>query len=182
MGKLINFPVMKRFFAYFGFTKAERRGFSILMLLTFVVGIIPFLSHYFNEERVLEHSVTYFSDADTEKDFQRKAVKFVSKDKERKKEHEHISYFYFDPNGLPEADWQRLGFSARQIAVIKNYEAKGGRFYKKEDVAKIYSISKKDYERIAPYIVIKERERKDAVKINEDKADRKYGRREETGL
>ncbi len=178
MGKLINFPVMKRFFAYFGFTKAERRGFSILMLLTFALGIIPFLYRYFNEERVLEHSVTYFLAADTEKDFQGKDVRFTPRDKEGKKRYEHISYFYFDPNGLSEADWQRLGFSAKQIAVIKNYEAKGGRFYKKEDVAKIYSISKEDYERIEPYILIKEGQRK-SVKINEDKVDRKYGYREE---
>lgn len=63
-------------------------------------------------------------------------------------------YFPFDPNGLPDTAWKKLGLSDRQIAVIKNYEAKGGRFRKKEDVRKIYSISDADYERLEPYIRI----------------------------
>jgi DNA uptake protein ComE-like DNA-binding protein len=36
--------------------------------------------------------------------------------------------------------------------VVKNYEAKGGRFYSKADVKKIYSISPDDYARLEPYI------------------------------
>ena len=39
-------------------------------------------------------------------------------------------FFTFDPNGLSENDWKRLGLSAKQSKVIKNYEAKGGRFKK----------------------------------------------------
>lgn len=47
--------------------------------------------------------------------------------------------------------------SSRQIKVIENYESKGGRFYRKEDFRKIYSVTKEDYARLAPYIVIPER-------------------------
>lgn len=66
-------------------------------------------------------------------------------------------YFEFDPNGLPANQWKRLGLSGRQIAVIKNYEAKGGKFYRKEDVQKIYSVTAADYVRLEPYIRIKAR-------------------------
>ena len=62
--------------------------------------------------------------------------------------------FTFNPNNLPDASWQKLGFSEHQIRVIKNYEAKGGRFYSKEDVKKIYSITDADYQRLEPYINI----------------------------
>lgn len=65
-----------------------------------------------------------------------------------------IDYFTFDPNNLPVVDWKRLGFTDRQVQVIKNYEAKGGRFRKKEDLQKIYVISNRDYQRLEPYIVI----------------------------
>jgi competence ComEA-like helix-hairpin-helix protein len=60
--------------------------------------------------------------------------------------------FTFNPNDLPLADWERLGLSAHEAQVIKNYEAKGGRFYSKEDVKKIYSITDADYKRLEPYI------------------------------
>lgn len=63
-----------------------------------------------------------------------------------------VALFAFDPNDLPAADWQKLGFSAKQVKVIKNYEAKGGRFRSAKDVAKIYSISEADFKRIAPYL------------------------------
>ena len=60
--------------------------------------------------------------------------------------------FTFNPNNLPEADWQKLGLSDHQVKVIKNYEAKGGRFYSKEDVKKMYSLTDADYQRLEPYI------------------------------
>ena len=71
-------------------------------------------------------------------------------------QHAGTEYFMFDPNGLSVDDWKRLGLSEGQIRVIKNYEAKGGRFYKKEDLKKIYSVSEEDYTRLAPYIQIQQ--------------------------
>ncbi len=67
-------------------------------------------------------------------------------------------YFEFDPNGLSESSWQKLGLSARQIKVIKNFENKGGHFYKKEDLQKIYSVTPEDYARLEPYISITPKE------------------------
>jgi competence protein ComEA len=67
------------------------------------------------------------------------------------------SYFSFNPNNLPVEQWEKLGLSKRQINVIKNYEAKGGKFYKKEDLQKIYSVTPADYKRLEPYITIPER-------------------------
>ena len=64
--------------------------------------------------------------------------------------------FGFNPNGLPPNKWRQLGLSDKQIATIKNYEAKGGHFYKPEDVKKIYAITAADYARLKPYISIPE--------------------------
>ncbi|HEY1054511.1 MAG TPA: helix-hairpin-helix domain-containing protein [Emticicia sp.] len=63
-------------------------------------------------------------------------------------------YFAFDPNNLDVDEWKRLGLSESQIRVIKNYESKGGRFYHKEDVRKIYSISAAEYQKLEPFIKI----------------------------
>ena len=62
--------------------------------------------------------------------------------------------FLFNPNNLPEKDWLRLGLSAKQIKVIKNYESKGGKFRTKEDVKKMYCISPEEYSLIQSYIQI----------------------------
>jgi competence protein ComEA len=62
--------------------------------------------------------------------------------------------FPFNPNMLPEADWKKMGMADHQIRMIKNYEQKGGKFYRKEDLKKIYSISDAEYQILEPYIVI----------------------------
>ncbi|MDN3583717.1 helix-hairpin-helix domain-containing protein [Mucilaginibacter flavus] len=64
----------------------------------------------------------------------------------------NAALFTFNPNNLPLADWEKLGLSVHQAQVIKNYEAKGGKFYSKADVKKMYSITDADYKRLEPYI------------------------------
>lgn len=63
-------------------------------------------------------------------------------------------YFIFDPNTLSADQGKQLGLSEAQIRMIHNYKNSGGRFYKKEDFAKIYAITEDDYQRLAPYIRI----------------------------
>lgn len=68
----------------------------------------------------------------------------------------NLSPFPFNPNNLSEEDAVRMGLSQRQISNIKKYLSKGGRFYRKEDLKKIYSISEDEYAILEPYIVIPE--------------------------
>ncbi|MBN2663615.1 MAG: helix-hairpin-helix domain-containing protein [Bacteroidales bacterium] len=63
--------------------------------------------------------------------------------------------FEFDPNTATDNDFKKLGLSDRQITTINNYKNKGGYFKIKEDFKKIYVISEDDYNRLAPFIVIK---------------------------
>lgn len=58
----------------------------------------------------------------------------------------------FNPDTLSFAGWRNLGLSDRQVAVIMHYKEKGGRFYSKADVAKLYSISPQRYKQLEPYI------------------------------
>lgn len=62
--------------------------------------------------------------------------------------------FAFDPNTADEKTLIRLGLSERVAKVILNYRSKGGRFRKKEDLAKIYSLPEADYKRLESYIQI----------------------------
>ncbi len=60
--------------------------------------------------------------------------------------------FAFDPNILPAEGWQRLGLSSRTAKTIVNYRNKGGKFYKPEDLKKIWGLPQGFYDRVADYI------------------------------
>lgn len=65
--------------------------------------------------------------------------------------------FPFDPNTASEADLLRLGLPRYTVNTILKFRAKNPRaFKKKEDLRKLYTLRKEDYERIAPYIDIPE--------------------------
>lgn len=139
---------MKRFFRFFQFNRLEQYGFTTLSALLILIWLVPDAIKLLRKEPPINHTIVYFEDT---KDSRERKVKTDKKGYLTK----NITYFPFDPNGLSAESWQKLGFSPKQIQVIKNYEAKGGRFFKKEDVAKIFVISTADYARIAPYIQIK---------------------------
>ena len=67
---------------------------------------------------------------------------------------EKLKPFPFNPNMLPEEAWSELGLSEKQIKTIKNYEAKGGKFRKKEDLKKMYCISEAEYNILESFIRI----------------------------
>ena len=62
--------------------------------------------------------------------------------------------FYFDPNTITGSEWKRLGLRDKTIKTIENYRSKGGRFYKPEDLQRIYGFHGDEYERLKPYIKI----------------------------
>lgn len=62
--------------------------------------------------------------------------------------------FYFDPNCISPSEWKRLGLNERTTRILLNYRNKGGKFYKKEDLLKIWSMPVGFYNRVENYIVI----------------------------
>ena len=62
--------------------------------------------------------------------------------------------FPFNPNTITEEEWLQIGLTDRQVRSIMNYKAKGGRFYSKSDVEKIYTISEEEYAQLEPFIVL----------------------------
>ena len=52
-----------------------------------------------------------------------------------------VSLFLFNPNTISLDSWLLLGFPRKVAERYLNYRVKGGRFYVKEDVKKIYGLS-----------------------------------------
>jgi competence ComEA-like helix-hairpin-helix protein len=62
--------------------------------------------------------------------------------------------FQFDPNMASLNDWQRLGLNEKTSKTILKYVSKGGKFYKPEDLQRIWGMPEGFYERVKDYIVI----------------------------
>jgi competence protein ComEA len=65
-----------------------------------------------------------------------------------------VTLFYFDPNTASEQELVTLGIPPGTAKTLIKYRSKGGKFYKKEDLRKLYTLKPGDYERLAPYVRI----------------------------
>ncbi|MDN3549784.1 helix-hairpin-helix domain-containing protein [Mucilaginibacter aquaedulcis] len=134
---------------YLSLTKKEWNGIVVFIILIALVLAAPYVYQISSKDNIIN-----FNEFD-------KAVALLNQGKKASLANSYTSngnrpanttLFSFNPNNLPETEWYKLGLSEGQVKVIKNYEAKGGRFYSKADVKKIYSISLDDYARLEPYI------------------------------
>lgn len=61
---------------------------------------------------------------------------------------------FFDPNTADSTLLLRLGLKPWQVRNIYKYRARGGTYRRKEDFARVYGLTVKEYKRLAPYIRI----------------------------
>lgn len=62
--------------------------------------------------------------------------------------------FDFNPNTISHDSLLLLGFSDAQARGIENYRCKGGKFRRKEDFARMYTVSPEKYQELESFIVI----------------------------
>lgn len=149
---------------YLHFTRRDRIGIFVIL---FLIGLLLLLPRFFPGPAGLSTSDTTWI-ASLQKAEQRLDSQQYRQGEPRDEntavyqyDRSESSYstgplFYFDPNTLPAADWERTGLRARTIQTILNYRAKGGRFRSADDLRRIYGLRPAEYERLAPYIRIAE--------------------------
>jgi competence protein ComEA len=143
-----------------GFSAREQLAIIIIILLMIVVFTINFFPGLYVTRQQWD-----FADFDSlVKEFYERAnlidekppqtTTFNIADPDASALEQKFNLFPFNPNMMPEEDWRRLGMADHQIRMIKNYERSGGRFLRKEDLKKIYSVSEAEYKILEPYIII----------------------------
>jgi len=157
----------KIFKDFFVFSKKELNGLFVFFILLLLVVFAPHVYSYFHPSEVYDYSEFKKEVAI----FRASAIKnepytnrYSQTDNYTASAITTDKLFNFNPNNLAVSDWQKLGLSEKQIKVIKNFESKGGKFYRKEDLKKIYSIKADDYAKLEPFIIIPENA--NAYKIN----------------
>jgi DNA uptake protein ComE-like DNA-binding protein len=134
--------------AFLSFSRRERYGNTLLIFSFLLLCLFPeFLPDLFPppplpDPGIAQQQLVHFIQPDTVQPTERIAPK--------------DTLFPFDPNRADKETLVRLGLSTRTAQSILNYREKGGQFRKKEDLARIYTLSEGDYQRIAPYIDIPE--------------------------
>jgi competence protein ComEA len=146
---------------YLTLTKTEWNGLVVLVLMITAVIAVPYVYQQFHKYEPVNFQKFNVALAQ----LKRAGVTGNSAIDEEKENDlaASLKLFAFNPNNLPANQWQKLGLTARQIRGIKNYEAKGGKFYSKADVKKMYTITPQDYKRLQSYINLPEEEDVDKV-------------------
>ena len=91
---------------------------------------------------------------------------------EKPQEVAELHPFPFNPNTLTEEEWLQMGLTDRQVRNIMNYKAKGGKFYSKNDLGKLYTISEEEFAQLEPFIVLPEVARSASGKTSSKKQEK----------
>ncbi len=156
---------------YLNFTKKERWGIIILLFFITLTILLPFLFPYFIAQKKNDPSQFAKEIAALKIKQQDSAARF---NKETSSESDYANYylpseknnygnqprselFYFDPNTLPAEGWKRLGIREKTITTIQKYISKGGKFYKPEDISKIWGLHQDEVSRLLPFVRIEQK-------------------------
>lgn len=137
---------------FFSFTRRE--GIGIFLLSLIVIGLLI----YHVSDGMNETEIGDFSAFENDINLFNAALK-TNNQQQIEEAYTPItdSLFYFNPDTADSLTWLSLGLYPKQAASIMKYKRKGGRFYKKEDVQKMYAINDSMYKRLEPYIRIPEK-------------------------
>ena len=143
---------------FFYFTKTERQGVIVLVVLVIGVFSIP---------RLLQtDSVSSKDPFEEDEKFKRDYEQFISSVNELKSRKEaagnslqtrtfpETKLVRFDPNTADSLTFLSLGLPPWMIKNILRYRNKQGKFRHPEDFRKIYGLTEKQYQKLSPYIHI----------------------------
>lgn len=153
---------------YFTFSQKEKKAVFLLFILAVLFALLPAMFPFLVKE---EEGIAV--DAATESQLSSLTVekeKTNSQNDDEQPDHlyqpkqnRHQKYgqaqaggelFYFDPNTASAEELKKLGLRDKTIQTFINYRNKGGKFFKPEDLERIYNLRHEEFERLLPYIKI----------------------------
>ncbi|WP_211999998.1 helix-hairpin-helix domain-containing protein [Chitinophaga sp. HK235] len=140
--------------ALFHFSRKERAGILLLLLLILFTSRLPHWWAHFHRTAVAD-TIGFYSALRALEALQADSAEVAAP-------YGHTSQptlFYFDPNTLSAAGWQQLGVSACTAATIARYLEKGGRFRQAMDLQRIYGLPPVLCRQLQPYVRIVPEER-----------------------
>jgi competence protein ComEA len=165
-----RWPVWRWVRRYFGFSRAETRGFVLLLLLALVVAVGPLLLRPTDPEYLPaadQHQLdAWGQDLTTRLDSSRAAhdrayaarssARHPARGAGRYPVVPQVQLAPFDPNTLTTEGWEARGVPHFVAGRIVNYGQKAGGFRAKSQVQRIYGLPDSVYQRLAPFMQLPE--------------------------
>lgn len=144
---------------FFYFTKTERQGIIVLVVLIIGVSSAPKISQYLNDRKdrletdsveieKFEHEYNRFIASMEEV----KNRKYETKKTSSEYQQQEVILRAFDPNTADSLTFLSLGIPPWMIKNILHYRRKQGKFRQPEDFQKIYGLTEEQYQTLRPYI------------------------------
>ena len=147
---------------YLVFSKKDRLGAIVFVFLMALMLFLPRLFSKTTTSLSLKEDSTLLKAIDT---LQKQKEQTYSEEESThqfaapltpvdNKGYTEATLFPFDPNTLSAEGWQKLGLNNKTIRILINYRNKGGRFYKTEDLKKVWTMPIGFYERVKDQVII----------------------------
>lgn len=154
-------------FEFFHFNKQERNGVFVLCLIIVIfLGIrlmLPFTIKNNTEIEIYNSNEINGNSTNLIDTIPNYSTNKLNTNYEKKSS----EYFVFDPNTVTHEDALKLGFSEKLASTLINFRNKGGKFFKANDLKKIYGLSPNLYKELEQYILIPQKEfKKDTFNTN----------------
>jgi DNA uptake protein ComE-like DNA-binding protein len=128
---------------YFTFSRNERKGITVLLILIFLMGIANKVIFYFETPARIEvnlldsasHKLGSYSDS-------------LNKELSPKK------LFSFNPNTIDSASLDSLDLPLQVKTNLLKFRNKNGRIYSSSDFKKIYGVTDAIYLKVEPYLIV----------------------------
>lgn len=154
---------------YFTFSRGERKGIIILLILIFLLAVANKLIFYLETPARIDLALldsaklklASYNDSISQRlskttSFTAYSANHAEDGEEQKSEvrSPNPELFPFDPNKATDNDFYRLGFSEKQITSIRKYMGTGVVFRSKDDFYKIRVITEDQKRILSDYVVI----------------------------
>lgn len=135
--------------AIFGFSRMETNGFLILMpLMLLVLFSEPIYNSMSDPEPIANLDKTD------------SLMAWLSSHRQApNRGYDSVEFHFFDPNEISREEFIRLGIDESTAERIVKYRSKGGRFRKKEDVARIYGMNVEWFQKATPWMTFSRTEK-----------------------
>jgi competence protein ComEA len=154
--------------SYFTFTANERRAVFLLIVISFLFFILPFIYPAIikSKPEVIKETIIGSSPSVPRTD---NTPLF----EERKNSNEgllsNIRLFYFDPNKANLEEWKQLGVKEKTAQTIIRFRLKGGKFRSPLDLKKIWGLSAQMADRLMPFVRINTEAKETVLKMAKEK-------------
>jgi len=132
--------VFKKLLIYFEHNRAERNGtiaFLIIVLITLTFTLL-FAQFYTPKQKDASELAHY--------------IEVRENQHHSNQDTTQLELFKFNPNTLSDSGYAELGFSAKEIRTLRNYQNAGARFEVKSDFKKLFFVDSIEYNLLEPYI------------------------------